>query len=318
MHEFDIIRKYFAPLMRASTWLDAGIGEDCALLDGNVFKAAQLAISTDTLVAGKHFPHELPADTANDIATRVLGTTFSDLAACAAEPLGFSLALNLPRVDDMWLKNFSIGLASFMEEWSVNLLGGDLSEGDLSITVHVLGRVPKGQALRRDGARHGDILYLSGCTGEAAAALRAIKGDITVSDETREVLLRRYWQPVPRIHLATELRGLATSAIDISDGLLADATHIGEMSNCCLRVNCEQIPLSDSLRDAVGDEAMDLALGGGDDYELLFTAPPNTHKVLEQRAQSCGVSCTPIGIVEKGSGVVCAHEPKTRGWRHFG
>ena len=317
MHEFDVIRKYFAPLSRGSKWLHAGIGEDCALLDGALFSDAHLVTSTDTLVEGKHFPVNLPATMGESLASRVLGATFSDLAACGAQPLGFSLALCMPDINQTWLKSFSKGLADFMQEWSVELLGGDLSEGALSMTVHVVGSVPKTQALRRNGAQHGDDVYLSGCTGEAAAALMLLDGDIDVATDVRKQLMRRYWSPKPRFELAINLRDLASAVIDISDGLLADAGHIAQMSACGVRINHKQIPLSHALQEVAEEHAIDLALSGGDDYELLFTAPQQARHKLSVVAQSCSLACTRIGSVVAGEEAICTYQPAHSGWQHF-
>jgi thiamine-monophosphate kinase len=318
MHEFELIRDYFAPLARGSDWLHAGIGEDCALLDGALFKGAQMVSSTDTLVEGRHFPDNLPNDMAERLARRVLGTAFSDLAACGATPLAFSMALSLPGIKKEWLAEFSKGLAGFIQDWSVELIGGDLSQGALCITVHAIGSVPAEQALRRDGARCGDALYLSGCTGEAAAALGLINDDLYATQPAHSKLLDRYWLPAPRFELGQRLRSVASAAIDISDGLLADAGHIADMSNCALRIEHEQVPLSQALRDTAAERSMDLALGGGDDYELLFTAPAGTEQEVQEIARLCQLPCTHIGSVESGHGIICSYKVKSPGWRHFG
>lgn len=317
MREFDIIREYFSPLAHNKAWLSAGIGEDCALLDHRVFAGEQAAISIDTLVAGVHFPDDLPLSSVSDLARRSLAVALSDLAACAAKPIGFTIALSLPETGRNWLDAFSSGLAEGIKLWSVELLGGDLSAGPLSITIQVLGRVPAGRSLRRSGARPGDALYLSGCTGEAASALLLMRKPVEVAPSVRAHALSRYWSPQPRIQLGIELRSLATSAIDISDGLLADATHIAEMSGCSLSVEPDKLPLSDTLRQVAGDDALDLALAGGDDYELLFTAPASAHDDVVRTGRSCGVDCTRIGTVAEGSGVHCAAKVRNFGWEHF-
>lgn len=317
MREFDAIREYFAPLARNSSWLAAGIGEDCALLDGSAFGDMQLASSIDTLVEGVHFPRTLPASLAANLARRALGSAFSDLAACAAEPLGFSVALSLPSLERKWLRAFAQGLAECMDSWSVELLGGDLTAGALTVTVHVIGRVPAGKSLRRDGARCGDDLYLSGCTGEAAAALRLIEEALPIEDVACETVMSRYWSPKPRIELAIQLRDIATAAIDVSDGLLADAAHIAEMSGCRLSVEHDKLPLSTALCELAGDEAIQLALSGGDDYELLFTAPPEARDAVMRLGRSCKLDCTRIGKVLDGAGVACDIEVAKTGWQHF-
>ncbi len=270
LSEFEIIRRYFAPLQPATDWLAAGIGEDCAVLEPP--PGEQLAISTDALLEGVHFP---PGASAEDVAQRALRVALSDLAACGARGLGFSLALSLPAVDEQWLEQFAAGLGAAAQEFQVVLLGGNLVQGPLSLNLHVLGATPAGTALRRNGARVGDQLYVSGQLGAAALALAVLQKRIPApAGETGEDCLQRYWRPSPRLALGRALQGVASAAIDISDGLLADAGHLAAASGVRILIDAGRLPLHPALEPLESDQALRWALGGGDDYELCFSVPP--------------------------------------------
>jgi thiamine-monophosphate kinase len=305
--EFALIRRWFAGFGAGDDVL-LGVGDDAAVLripEGQVLHA-----STDTLIAGRHFPIDtLP----EDVGYRAVATAASDLAAMGAEPLGMTLALTLPGADELWLHGFSQGLAKAAKTFSLPLVGGDTTRGSLNITITVLGYTPAGRWLSREGASPGDQLYVSGTVGDAAMALAILSGDIAASqlpgiDEV-EQLTRRFTHPEPRIALGAMLREVATSAIDLSDGLLGDAAHIANASGVELVIDSASLPLSEPLQ-AFGDRerALGWALTGGDDYELLFTLP-------EGVAPPPG--CTRIGDVRTGHGVICDREPEQRGYDHF-
>src|SRR5471032_886101 len=244
MGEFELIRNYFAAALcaQAGEGVALGIGDDCALL--TLPPGEQLAVSTDTLVAGVHFPDVCDPFL---LGQRVLGVSTSDLAAMGATPLAFTLALTLPAFDADWLNAFAQGLNLMAQGCSLRLVGGDTTRGPLSVTVTVFGRVPVGQALTRSGAQVGDLLCVGGELGNAAGALPLVLGQRTAEPAIAEPLLDHYWSPKPQLALGQFLRNKATSALDISDGLLADCGHIAAASSVRLQVEREALPLSSAL-----------------------------------------------------------------------
>lgn len=317
MGEFELIRHYFAAAAcaQAADGVVLGIGDDCALLE--VPAGEQLAVSTDTLVAGVHFPVDAPGEL---LGQRALAVSVSDLAAMGATPLAFTLALTLPEVSPDWLADFTAGLESMARQCGVRLVGGDTTRGPLSLTLTVFGRVPAGQALSRSGARPGDLLCVGGPLGNAAGALPFVLGERAEQAQSAE-LLAHYWSPMPQLQLGQVLRGLATAALDISDGLLADCGHIARASGVALFVEQQRLPLSAALLACMGDErARQLALGGGDDYVLAFTLPAEKLDAL----RAMGQPVTVIGRVEAGQGVHLLDadgrviEPRYSGYQHFG
>jgi len=297
MGEFELIRHYFAAAACARVGGDVvlGIGDDCALLA--VPAGEQLAISTDTLVAGVHFPD--PCDPSL-LGQRALAVSTSDLAAMGATPIGFTLALSLPQAEPGWLEAFARGLDAMAARCDMRLIGGDTTRGPLSMTLTVFGRVPSGQALLRSGARVGDLLCVGGALGDAAGALPLVLGDCEGGAAEASQLLDHYWSPQPQLALGQALRGKATSALDISDGLLADCGHIAAASGVRLRINQHQVPLSDALVRWVGQErALQCGLTGGDDYVLAFTLPADELPSL----LADGWPVQVIGRVEPGEGV---------------
>lgn len=315
--EFALIRRYFAAAACAApaSGVALGIGDDCALLQ--LPPGEQLAVSTDSQVAGVHFPHDPDPFL---LAQRVLAAAASDLAAMGAAPLGFTLALTLPAAEPAWLEAFARGLDVMARACRLALIGGDTTRGPLNINVTVFGSLPAGQALRRSGARAGDLLCIGGATGEAAAALPLVLGERVARDAVDALLLARYWTPQPQLALGQALRGLASAALDISDGLLADCGHLADESGVRLLVDAERLPLSFALRKAAGPRALELALGGGDDYRLAFTLPPHALTAL----RVAGFAFHVIGRVERGSGVRLRDghgrdiTPARTGYQHFG
>jgi thiamine-monophosphate kinase len=317
MGEFELIRHFFAAAQcaRAGKGVALGIGDDCALLQ--VAAGEQLAVSTDTLVAGVHFP--LAADPLL-LGQRALAVAVSDLAAMGAAPLAFTLALTLPSVSADWLRAFAQGLDSMAEACTVRLVGGDTTRGPLSLTLTVFGSVPAGQALTRAGAQIGDLLCVGGPLGDAAGALPLVLGERSVAESIGRPLLDRYWSPQPQLALGQALRGRATAALDISDGLLADCGHIALASGVALQIEQSRLPLSDALQQWFGEiDARHAALTGGDDYILAFTLPP-VH-LVSLLAEGWPVHI--IGSVQAGVGVSLVDAqgqditPLIRGYQHF-
>ncbi|MCQ4295496.1 thiamine-phosphate kinase [Pseudomonas stutzeri] len=315
--EFELIRHYFAAAAcaRAGGEVVLGIGDDCALLQ--IPAGEQLAVSTDTLVAGVHF-----SDPCNPflLGRRALAVAASDLAAMGAAPIGFTLALTLPAGDPLWLAELARGLDSMALDCSLRLIGGDTTRGPLSLTVTVFGRVPAGQALLRSGAQVGDLLCVGGVLGEAAGALPLVLGQAAADPDIAEHLLARYWSPQPQLALGEALRDKATAALDISDGLLADCGHIAKASAVALQIERDRLPLSEPLRRFAGEaEALRCALAGGDDYLLAFTLPPAELPALLEAGWPLHV----IGRVEAGQGVqlldAAGNEVAVseRGYNHF-
>ncbi|KRP49279.1 thiamine-phosphate kinase [Pseudomonas poae] len=317
MGEFELIRNYFAaaPCAQGGEGIALGIGDDCALLA--LPPGEQLAVSTDTLVAGVHFAD--PCDPFL-LGQRSLAVAVSDLAAMGANPLAFTLALTTPTVDANWLQRYAQGLNAMAQRCGVGLVGGDTTRGPLSLTLTVFGRVPAGQALTRSGAQPGDLLCVGGELGNAAGALPLVLGQRTADATIAEPLLAHYWSPQPQLALGVALRGKATSAMDISDGLLADCGHIARASAVSLLIERQALPLSAALLAFVGDnEARVAALSGGDDYVLVFTLPAATLAPLLAGGWPIHV----IGRVAAGQGVTLhdAHgrdvTPVVRGYQHF-
>jgi thiamine-monophosphate kinase len=317
MGEFELIRNYFAaaPCAQAGEGVALGIGDDCALL--MVPAGEQLAISTDTLVAGVHFPAVCDPFL---LGQRALAVSASDLAAMGATPLAFTLALTLPDVEANWLEAFARGLNQMAQSCSLRLVGGDTTRGPLSLTLTVFGRVPAGQALKRSGAQVGDLLCVGGALGDGAGALPLVLNQRTAEASIAEALLARYWSPQPQLALGQVLLGKATSALDISDGLLADCGHIALASGVRLLIERDALPLSAPLQAFFGREAaQEAALSGGDDYVLAFTLPASELSDL----LAVGFSVHVVGRVEAGQGVALIDAdgqditPSTRGYQHF-
>ncbi|MGL4317404.1 MAG: thiamine-phosphate kinase [Pseudomonas sp.] len=317
MGEFELIRRFFAaaPCAQAAEGVALGIGDDCALLQ--LSPGEQLAVSTDTLVAGVHFPHSPDPFL---LGQRALAVAASDLAAMGATPLGFTLAITLPQADEAWLQGFAHGLSQMAQNCGLALVGGDTTRGPLSLTVTVFGRVPAGQALTRRGAQAGDLLCVGGELGDAAGALPLVLGQRQEQGEQADYLLRRYWAPQPQLTLGLLLRGKATAALDISDGLLADCGHIATASGLALQIEVARLPLSPALQALAGTAARDCALAGGDDYVLAFTLPAEYLPAV----QAAWPATTVIGRALPGAGVQLLDaagrivNPPRAGYQHFG
>ena len=326
--EFDLIDRYFRPLTqpagRARPDVALGIGDDAALLD--VPPGLQLVAALDSIVEGTHF---LPGSDPASIGHRALAVNLSDLAAMGAMPAWALLGLTLPAVDESFLAAFARGFADLAARFDVALVGGDTTAGPLAASVQILGFVPPGLALRRSGGSPGDLVFVSGTPGDAAAGLlleRGAEGGLVAAaglDAAARQLRQRFLFPTPRVALGLGLRGLASACIDVSDGLAGDAGKLAAASACGLRIQADDLPLSPELRALVGeDRARDLALAGGDDYELCFTLPPSRLAELPEilAAAACSARC--IGVLEPEPGLrVCAGsqvlaEPRA-GFDHF-
>lgn len=314
--EFDLISRYFSSPARNAV---LGVGDDCALV--RVKPGIELAVSTDLLLEGRHF---FAGADPEKLGRKALAVNLSDLAACGADPAYALLAIALPQADEAWVGAFAKGFFSMAAQYGVELIGGDTTRGPLTVCVTVMGEVPAGLALRRSGARAGDDVWLSGAAGEAALGVAHLTGRVHLPQAALAACLSRLDDPDPRVELGGRLRGIAHSAIDVSDGLLADTGHIAEASQVSMEIELELLPLTQSLR-ACPDRALaiECIAGGGDDYELAFTAPPLRRGEVLALATDIGIPLTRVGTVRNGQGVVLrdsSGQPvviERRGFDHF-
>jgi thiamine-monophosphate kinase len=293
--EFDLIAKYFT---RRVTRAALGVGDDCALFATS--PGMQLAVSSDMLVEGRHF---LPTVPPERLGHKALAVNLSDLAACGARPLGFTLALALPRVDEPLLEGFARGLLALADAHECELIGGDTTQGPFNICITVFGEVPAGQALLRSGAQAGDDLYVSGTLGDARLALEAFRANLVLDGAAFESTRRAMELPQPRVALGLALRGLATSAIDVSDGLLGDLGHVLRRSGVGAEVWADALPRSTALRAQPLAWQRTCTLAGGDDYELVFTAPPSHAEQVIEASHGAKVEVTCIGRIHAEPGL---------------
>lgn len=318
MDEFDLIDELIRPHVHHRADVILGIGDDAALLAAPT--DGQLVVAVDTLVAGVHFPEQLSAF---DIGVRAAVVNLSDFAAMGAEPRWATLALTLPQVEPQWVGEFMRGLAQTLSAAQVALVGGDTTRGPLTITLQLMGVAPAGMALTRSGARPGDAVFVSGTLGDAAGGLELLM-TAPPADAQQRFLVERFAQPTPRLALGRRLRGLASSCIDISDGLLADLGHLCTMSGCGADLRWEALPVSAALVQGFGlERARTLAASGGDDYELCFTAAPARIGEIGRLAAECGCPITRIGVMAGDPGITVKdandrrREFAKRGFTHF-
>lgn len=302
LSEFDLIKRYFSQggaFNQHRPDVELGIGDDAAIV--NIPAGQSLVMSLDTLVSGVHFPKDTPAE---DIAYKALAVNLSDMAAMAAEPTWLLLGLTLPKADEVWLEGFSRGLSQLSNQYGLALIGGDTTHGPLTVSVQVNGLVPQGQALRRSGARPGDSIYVSGQLGDAGLGLKLALGqlDVNLPVPQRQYFLQRLNRPMPRLELGLALRGLATAAIDVSDGLLADLGHILKASDVGAMINIEQLPVAVEQR-ALSGPWWQLPLTAGDDYELCFTLPSAKKTEFEDAMRDIECPCQCIGRIESELGM---------------
>jgi len=314
--EFDLISRHFT---RPAANAVLGVGDDCALVD--VTNGMDLTVSTDTMVSGTHF---FPDVDPEHLGHKALAVNLSDIAAMGAMPYWAMLALTVPSVDHAWLAAFAKGFFDLAAEYNVSLIGGDTTRGPLTLTVTIMGEVPAGAALRRSGAKAGNDVWVSGNVGDAALAVAHRHGKLVLTESDYHEAVMRLYEPTPRVALGQALRGQATAAIDISDGLLADLGHICRLSGVGATVDMGSIPLS-----AIGAKHFDTDAGrtaivaGGDDYELCFTAPANSRESIAELTDVLGVPLTRIGQIKRGKGVSLlgpdgkALKIDGRGYDHF-
>lgn len=319
MNEFELIRHFFSaqPVRRDDVVL--GIGDDAALL--HVPTGMELVATVDSLVAGVHFPDSLSAE---EIGQRALAVNLSDIAAMGAEPAWALLALTLPEADEKWFTGFTHGFFSLAERYGVALTGGNIAHGPLNVTVTMHGFVPRDAALTRRGAQPGDEIYVTGELGAAAAGLRLIQNRINAPGSER--LRARFACPEPRVRAGLELRGLASAAIDISDGFFADLVHVLQESEVGAEVDVEVLPLAPEAVELLGRaEARQLAFAGGDDYELCFCVPAAHVASLQARLDKLACPVTRVGVITAEKSLRCRQadgskwipDVDTSGYRHF-
>ncbi len=325
--EFDIIQRYFNAdaLAFGVPEVALGIGDDCALLE--LAPHCRLAMSMDLLQEGVHF---LADSDPYSLGKRSLLVNLSDLAAMGARPVCFTLALSLPENDEHWLQAFSRGLAEVAKMHRCTLVGGDLTASNPSlasktICIQVHGELPAGEGLRRDGAQVGDYIYVTGTLGDAAAGLAVLQGKTSkeLSAQSQAALVQAFYEPESRLLAGQILRSLASSCIDLSDGLASDLLHILKASGVGASIELSALPMSAAFCEAVANERRQaLALGGGDDYELCFTIAPRFAAQMQQQFEQCNIPVQRIGIIEKGSTVRWQQKGQEtvlniRGYNHF-
>lgn len=319
MNEFELIKNYFAKQTGKRNDVIESIGDDAALV--TVPRDQMLAITTDTLVVNTHF---LPSTSAYDIAYKSLAVNLSDLASMGAEAAWVTLALTLPTADETWIAQFCQGFFALANDHHVQLIGGDLTRGPLAITITAHGFVPTKKALLRSGAKPRDLIYVTGTLGDAGAALQFLQNKIALSENQQIYLLKRLHRPTPRLQIGLTIRDFAHAAIDISDGLAADLSHILQQSNVGATVYVDQLPLSQVLEQAVSqDVAIEFALTAGDDYELCFTVPPEKRLLVENELAKTACRFTCVGeITENKQFNLCYQDGKKYhatylGYQHF-
>jgi thiamine-monophosphate kinase len=293
--EFELIARYFTrPTRRAVL----GVGDDCALLAPT--PGMQVAISSDMLVEGRHFVSTVAPER---LGHKALAVNLSDLAACGALPLGFTLALSLPRADEAFIAPFADGLFALAEAHGIELIGGDTTAGPLNICISAIGEVPPGQALLRSGAKVGDEIWVSGQLGDARLALEVFRGRWQLPGDHFERVRQAMELPQPRVALGLALRGVASSAIDISDGLLGDLQHVLRRSQVGATLDVDALPRSHVLATQQAVRQHQCVLAGGDDYELLFTAAASQHDAVLAAGKQAGVAVTCCGRIEPDAGL---------------
>lgn len=314
--EFNLIDTYFKNKTAARPDVIVGIGDDAALVTA---PGQQLVMAMDTLISGVHFPAQTAAF---DIGFKALAVNLSDLAAMGAKPAWLMLALTMPKSDASWIAQFSEGLLQLAHQYTMQLIGGDTTRGALTITVQVSGFVPGNRVLRRQGAKVGDGIYVSGTLGDAGLGLLAVTDQLEIkNEEDRFFLLQRLNRPTPRIVLGLLLRNLASSAIDISDGLLADLTHILKINQVGAHINTDSLPLSAAVKNNISmHEAKRLALTAGDDYELCFTVSHYKEKLLQDALRKTNHTVTKIGEITAQTSLQLSGFNEiltTQGYQHF-
>lgn len=295
LSEFDLIRRFFTrPVQKAAL----GVGDDCALIEAR--PGHQLAISTDMLVSGRHFFPDVPP---RSLGHKALAVNLSDLAAMGAEPRAFTLALALPEANPDWLEAFAGGMLALADDHGCELIGGDTTKGPLTLSITVFGDVPPRQALRRDAARPGDDIWISGTLGDARLALGDCRGEWLLPEPDFTVIRPRMDTPTPRVALGLALRGIAHAALDISDGLIGDLGHILARSSVGAMIDVDALPRSDILAAQPLAMQRECVLAGGDDYELCFTAPAGERESLAAVSRQLDLRLTRVGTITPEPGL---------------
>ncbi len=325
--EFELIERYFSAAGCPRDDVVLGVGDDAAILSPPA--GHELVVSTDTLVSGVHF---FPDVSPYSLGHKALAVNLSDLAAMGASPAWVTLALTLPDVDEAWLREFSAGFSALASRYGVQLIGGDTTSGPLSISVQALGFVEQGRAWRRDAAKVGDLIYVTGTLGDAGLALQARQQSLLFPPRYCDELSARLEKPTPRVEEARSLRGLVNAAIDLSDGLLSDLGHILKASKVGGQIKLDALPLSLAFRmcrtDKVAQSLCDstwqaLPLSAGDDYELCFTVSAEKRAALQRRLSQQGVVAQCIGVIDEGPGLRCVQKSgeliniEQTGYEHF-
>jgi thiamine-monophosphate kinase len=298
LSEFQLIDQYFKRTPGAGGPVQLGVGDDCALLQPP--SGELLAISTDMLIEGRHF---FAGANPYDLGHKALAVNLSDLAAMGAQPISFTLALALPASDSHWLQAFSEGLFHLADAQAIELIGGDTTRGPLAISITVIGSVPNTQALKRSGAQAGDELWVSGSLGDARLALEVLQNKRTLAPDLLTKASKRLHRPEPRVALGLALRGIASAAIDVSDGLLGDLGHLLNQSSLSATLFADDLPFGEALLSQTIDTRYALAFNGGDDYEICFSAAPDQHQAVISAGHSSQTRLTCIGRLNKGSGI---------------
>ncbi len=317
--EFALIKKYFQNLTDDDSSVQCGIGDDAAVIQ--IPHNMEIVLSIDTLLEETHFP----ADThPSDIAYKALAVNLSDMAAMGAVPKWVLLSISLPESDEVWLEQFASGFLELAKQHSLNLIGGDTSRGPLSITIQIQGLVPTGKALKRNGAQKGDLIYVSGTLGDAGVGLDIIQQKLVIADEYKKFFITCLNRPEISIDAGLHLRDVASSAIDISDGLISDLGHILEASHVGAEIEMDKIPLSEGMQQCINKMvAWNYALTSGDDYKLCFTAPAEQHDLIINTFEGINIPVSCIGKVTVEKGLRCKDsegtyfEPTGSSYTHF-
>jgi len=318
MKEFELIKHFFTEQTVRRKDVLLGIGDDCAVVTST--KNQDIVVTTDTLVAGVHFP---VGTSPKAIGHKAVAVNLSDIAAMGAKPSWISLAITLPEVNEDWLTEFCSGTFELCEYYNVQLIGGDTTQGPLSITITAQGLIPEGKYLSRSGAKSGDWLYVTGELGDAALALQHYKDKSLIASDIAEQVQKKLDFPRPRVLAGQALREYASAAIDISDGLLADLGHICQASNVGANIVLDEVPLSDAMnKSQLFDDAINFALNGGDDYELLFTVSEDNKVGMETALSHVGVKVSCIGQINASQTISTTLDNKpvpinASGFQHF-
>ncbi|TCV85434.1 thiamine-phosphate kinase [Sulfurirhabdus autotrophica] len=313
--EFDLIHRYFT---RPAPSAILGVGDDAALIQPS--PGMVLAVAADMLVAGRHFSY---SDKAETVGHKSLAVNLSDMAAMGATPRWALLSLAIKDADEAWLQGFSEGFFALAQQFGVELIGGDTTSGPLNLSVQIMGEVPPGQALRRDGAQVGDEIWVSGTLGDAALGLANMQQRLVLTPAEAVACMAALHMPQPRVTLGLALRGMATAAIDISDGLLADLGHILERSNVAAEIEFDRLPASEIMRHHIENAtAQQCLLAGGDDYELCFTVPAALHQKVSALSKKLDLPLTCIGSIKAGNELTLLKAGKymlftVKGFDHF-